>query len=65
MYDATTRTAMMLVRRHVSLLRRALGEQRWIVESQLQRGYRIAPAAFAAEQSRVQRSAPPSLEARA
>ncbi|MFI5306803.1 MAG: response regulator [Polyangiales bacterium] len=36
----------MLARRQISLLRRALGEQRFIVESALQRGYRIAPAAF-------------------
>jgi DNA-binding response OmpR family regulator len=41
--------SMMLLRRQISLLRRALGEQRWIVESQLQRGYRIAPAALAFE----------------
>ena len=36
----------MVVRRHVSLLRRALGSHRWLVESELQRGYRIAPSAF-------------------
>jgi DNA-binding response OmpR family regulator len=37
----------MLVRRQVSLLRGALGTRRWIVESALQRGYRIAPLALA------------------
>lgn len=36
----------MVTRRHVSLLRRALGDYRWLIESELQRGYRIAPAAF-------------------
>jgi DNA-binding response OmpR family regulator len=36
----------MLVRRQISLLRRALGEQRWILESAFQRGYRVAMAAF-------------------
>lgn len=36
----------MVTRRHVSLLRRALGNYRWLVESELQRGYRLAPAAF-------------------
>jgi DNA-binding response OmpR family regulator len=39
----------MLVRRQVSLLRRALGAERWIVDSALQRGYRIAPNALGAE----------------
>jgi DNA-binding response OmpR family regulator len=37
---------MMVVRRHVSLLRRALGAHRWLIESEIQRGYRIAAAAF-------------------
>jgi DNA-binding response OmpR family regulator len=37
---------MMVVRRHISLLRRALGKHRWLVESEIQRGYRIAGAAF-------------------
>ena len=37
----------MVVRRHVSLLRRALGTHRWLVESELQRGYRVAPSVFA------------------
>jgi DNA-binding response OmpR family regulator len=41
--------SMMLLRRQISLLRRALGEQRWIIESQLQRGYRIAPGALCVE----------------
>jgi len=36
----------MVVRRHVSLLRRALGDHRWLIESELQRGYRIALSAF-------------------
>ncbi len=36
----------MLVRRQVSLLRRALGDEHWIVESALQRGYRVAPEAL-------------------
>jgi DNA-binding winged helix-turn-helix (wHTH) protein len=36
----------MLVRRQISLLRRALGDYRWIVESALQRGYRVARPAF-------------------
>lgn len=36
----------MLVRRQISLLRRALGNSSWIIESALQRGYRIARSAL-------------------
>ena len=46
LYQREDAQSLMLVRRHVSLLRRALGEQRWIIESALQRGYRIAATAL-------------------
>jgi DNA-binding response OmpR family regulator len=46
LYERDDAQSRMLVRRHVSLLRRALGDQRWLIESALQRGYRIAPRAF-------------------
>jgi DNA-binding response OmpR family regulator len=45
-YERDDAHSLMLVRRQISLLRRALGDQRWMVESQLQRGYRIAAAAL-------------------
>lgn len=37
---------MMVVRRHISLLRRALAGHRWLIESEVQRGYRICSEAF-------------------
>jgi two-component system OmpR family response regulator len=46
LYEMEDTQSMMLVRRQISHLRRALGEQRWIVESALQRGYRLAPEAL-------------------
>jgi DNA-binding response OmpR family regulator len=46
LYSIEDTHGTMLVRRQISLLRRALGERRWIVESALQRGYRIAPQAL-------------------
>lgn len=46
LYDIDDEHGTMLVRRQISLLRRALGDQRWLVESALQRGYRLAPEAF-------------------
>lgn len=46
LYERDDAHGLMLLRRQISLLRRALGDQRWIVESQLQRGYRVAPAAL-------------------
>jgi DNA-binding response OmpR family regulator len=45
-YELEDAHGTMLVRRHISFLRRALGPLRWIVESAVQRGYRIAPAAL-------------------
>ena len=42
LYERDDSQGRMLVRRHVSLLRRALGDERWMIESALQRGYRIA-----------------------
>lgn len=36
----------MLVRRQISLLRRSLGDYSWIIESALQRGYRVARSAW-------------------
>lgn len=45
LYDIEDEHGTMLVRRQISLLRRALGELRWIVDSALQRGYRLAPDA--------------------
>jgi DNA-binding response OmpR family regulator len=46
LYEIDDAHGTMLVRRQISLLRRALGDHRWLVDSALQRGYRIAPAAF-------------------
>lgn len=46
LYGREDAHAAMVVRRHVSLLRRALGNYRWLIESELQRGYRITPTAF-------------------
>jgi DNA-binding response OmpR family regulator len=46
LYDRDDAQSRMLIRRHVSLLRRALGDERWVIESALQRGYRLAPQAF-------------------
>src|SRR5262249_35857286 len=46
LYEIEDDHGTMLVRRQISLLRRALGEQRWLVESALQRGYRLSPDAF-------------------
>ena len=46
LYERDDSQGWMLVRRHVSLLRRALGDERSIIESALQRGYRIDPRAF-------------------
>jgi DNA-binding response OmpR family regulator len=46
LYGREDAHAAMVVRRHVSLLRRALGSYRWLIESELQRGYRITPTAF-------------------
>jgi DNA-binding response OmpR family regulator len=46
LYGRDDTHTMMVVRRHVSLLRRALGNHRWLVESETQRGYRISGAAF-------------------
>jgi DNA-binding response OmpR family regulator len=46
LYERDDAHSLTLVRRQISLLRRALGDQRWIIESQLQRGYRIAAAAL-------------------
>jgi DNA-binding response OmpR family regulator len=46
LYEIEDDHGTMLVRRQISLLRRALGERRWLVESALQRGYRLAPDAL-------------------
>jgi DNA-binding response OmpR family regulator len=46
LYQRDDAHGAMLVRRQISLLRRALGDYRWIVESALQRGYRVARPAF-------------------
>lgn len=46
LYERDDAHGTMLVRRQISLLRRALGDYRWIVESALQRGYRIARPAL-------------------
>lgn len=46
LYGREDAHAAMVVRRHVSLLRRALGNYRWLIESELQRGYRITPNAY-------------------
>jgi DNA-binding response OmpR family regulator len=46
LYGREDAHAAMVVRRHVSLLRRALGNYRWLIESELQRGYRITPSAY-------------------
>jgi DNA-binding response OmpR family regulator len=54
LYERDDPHGAMLVRRQISLLRRALGEYAWIIESALQRGYRIArPALEYSDEARL------------
>jgi DNA-binding response OmpR family regulator len=46
LYGREDAHAANVVRRHISLLRRTLGTHSFLVESALQRGYRIAPSAL-------------------
>lgn len=46
LYGREDQHTTMVVRRHISILRRALGPHRFLIENELQRGYRIAPSAL-------------------